>query len=91
MLTPVDHSQSILDTIIVICSEQSDRPATASSNLVTDLGLDSLDLVSITFIIEQHWPSIGPIDHVPEFMQTVNDVALFVEAKLVAAKAKQIV
>jgi acyl carrier protein len=77
-----DQSSSILDAIIVIVSEQSGRPATAESNLVTDLGLDSLDLVSITMAIENQYPAIGSIDYDPAAMQTCRDVAAFVENRL---------
>ena len=73
---------STLDSIIVICAEQSDHPATADSNLVTDLGLDSLDLVSMTIAIEQQFPGIGAIDYDPARMETVLDVASFVEERL---------
>lgn len=77
-------TQTILDELIVICSDQSNRVAVANSNLVTDLGFDSLDLVSISMTIEEHFPAAGPIDYDPMTMQTVNDIAMFVEGRLKA-------
>jgi len=73
---------SVLDSIIIICAEQSGRPAAAGSNLVTDLGLDSMDLVFVTQIIEQQFPGIGDVDYDPARMETILDVASFVEERL---------
>jgi acyl carrier protein len=77
-----DQSQSIIDSLIVIVSEQSDCPATENSSLVNDLNLDSLDLVSVTIAIENQWPSIGEIEYDPATMETVRDLAAVVENRL---------
>jgi len=57
-------------------------PRTENSSLVNDLGLDSLDLVSITIAIESQWPSVGEIEYDPSTMETVRDLARFVESRL---------
>jgi acyl carrier protein len=79
--------QSVVDSIIVIVSEQSDLPATENSSLVNDLNLDSLDLVSVTIAIENQWPSIGEIEYDPATMETVRDLARVVESQLKADHA----
>ena len=75
-------STDILDEIIVICSEQSNFPATADSNLITDLALDSLDTTSLCLTIESHFPGIGEIDYIPESMTTVRDLASYVAERM---------
>jgi len=78
---------SVLDSIIVICAEQGNKPATADSNIVDDLGLDSLDLSSVAMSIEIQYPAVGDIDYDPATMQTCRDLANVVEARL---KAKSV-
>src|SRR5271170_971790 len=77
---------NVLNTLIIICSEQSDRPATSSSMLIDDLGLDSMDLVTMCIAIEENYPDVGPLDYVPERMQTVGDLADYV-CELLNSKA----
>jgi len=78
---------TVLDSLIIIASEESDRPATADSLLVQELGLDSLALVSLSMRIETQWPSVAPLDYDPAIMYTVSDIAKVVESRLKALAA----
>ena len=73
---------TVLDTLIIMASEESDRPATADSLLVQELGLDSLALVSLSMRIETQWPSVAPLDYDPATMYTVSDIAKIVQGRL---------
>lgn len=73
---------SVLDILVVICSERSARVAHADATLVTDLGLDSLDCAEIGMIIESTWPMVGEFEYDAASMSTVRDIATAVEAKL---------
>jgi acyl carrier protein len=82
-------SPSTLDIVIAIVSDLSDYPVssiTADSNLVTELGLDSMDLVQMAMTIESTF-SLPPIDYDPKRMETVRDVVKFIEIEL---KLKQV-
>ena len=78
----MSSNPNILDTLVVICSERSNRVAHADATLVDDLGLDSLDCAEIGMVIESTWPIIGEFDYDAASMSTVRDVAVAVEAKL---------
>jgi acyl carrier protein len=78
----VTDSSSVIDSIVIICAEQSDRPATPTSTLIDDLGFDSLDCVELCLQIEAQYPTIGNMDYDPKTMSTVQDVADYVLGQL---------
>lgn len=73
---------SVLDTLVVIASEQSGRVAIADALLVNDLGFDSLDCVELGLIIESTWPLVGEFEYDSMTMGTIRDVAIVVENRL---------
>jgi acyl carrier protein len=73
--------QPVLDSIISIVSEESGLPAVAESNLVEQLGFDSMDLISLCMQIEAEF-DIDEFDYDPETMITVNDVARYVQSQV---------
>ena len=75
-------SPSVIDSIVIICAEQANHPATASSTLIDDLGFDSLDCVELCLQIEAQYPAIGNMDYDPKTMSTVQDVADYVQSRL---------
>lgn len=82
---------STLDIVIAIVSDLSGNPEPSiipESNLVTELGLGSLELVQMAMTIESTF-DLPPIDYDPARMQTVADVVKFVEVeKLLMEKTK---
>lgn len=76
------NTASILDTLVVIASEQSGRVAIADALLVDELGFDSLDCAELGLIIESTWPLVGEFEYDSTTMSTVRQVAAAVEAKL---------
>jgi acyl carrier protein len=84
------HSPNqILESVLLIVSEQSGQLAGPESSLVDELGLDSLDTLSMTQAIEEIFPKVMPLDYRPDRMITVRDVAAYVNERLEAAEAKQ--
>jgi acyl carrier protein len=67
----------VLDTIIVIVSEQSGAPVTADTKL-DSLGLDSLDLLSICQAAEEELHLDFEMDYDPATMITVQDIADYI-------------
>jgi acyl carrier protein len=72
---------SIIDTVIVVISEQSDQPVTADTTL-DSIGLDSLDMVSIMIALEEELHLSFPLEYDPSVMSTVQDVADHILARL---------
>ena len=60
-------------------------PVASDALLVEDLGIDSLDLVRISMLMEDHFELVIDVDEVPNF-QTIDDLAEYV-AKLRSAAA----
>lgn len=60
-------------------------PVASDALLVEDLGIDSLDLVRISMLMEDHFEVVIDVDEVPNF-QTIDDLADYV-AKLRSAAA----
>lgn len=73
-ITSHTPTPSILDAIIIAVSEQSSLPVTEDSRL-DDLGLDSLDMVSICLAIEEELHLPFGLDYDPVMMITVRDIS----------------
>jgi acyl carrier protein len=80
-------SPSVIDTVIVVISEQTNKPATIDSRLIDELGCDSLDCLSICAALEEELHLPFQLDYDPATMTTVGDVATVVQGMMNKAKA----
>lgn len=74
----------IFDEIKEILAEQLDLDIESielSSNLIDDLGADSLDAIDIVMTVEDEY-SIEVPDEAIEAMKTVEDIVNFIEANI---------
>jgi acyl carrier protein len=90
MSATLTHDE-IVNALIELFSEQSGEPATLQSDIIEDLGFDSLDFVHTAVEIESEF-GIGPIPDSDLFrLRTVEQVVLYVESwlnKQAAVKAE---
>lgn len=76
---PDDISTTEIRTAVInIIMERTNLPFAGSSKLVEDLGFDSLMMVDLTMALEDKFAF--RVDYVPDRMQTVNDVVLFMQS-----------
>jgi acyl carrier protein len=80
-------SPSVIDAVIVVISEQTNKPATIDSRLIDELGCDSLDCVSICSALEEELSLPFELDYDSATMTTVGDVANVVQDRLNKAQA----
>lgn len=78
---PVDSNEIVNKLIGILATDYTSRQVNLSSNLVTDLGLDSLSIVDLTLRLENEF-QITDLDYDPREMQTVLDLAQVINQKL---------
>ena len=74
----------VMDTLCRILAEQMDVDAssiTPETNIVEDLGADSLDVVELISALEDEYDLVITDEHIRE-LYTVKDVAEFIESLL---------
>lgn len=73
--------RSITDIVIETFSEDLDRPVTVDDRPVEDLGMDSMDMMSISLMLEARLNLPGDFDYDPVAMQTVGDIIHVIEER----------
>jgi acyl carrier protein len=78
---PMTDQPSVLDTVIITISEQSGEPVTLESKLA-DLDLDSLDIMSIMFNLEEELHLTFELQYDAARMSTVQEVADYISERI---------
>lgn len=83
---PNRATDDTVDRLISILSDYTSQSTTVllSSNLVTDLGLDSMSLLDLTLRLENEF-QITDLDYDPQHMQTVLDLAQVIDSNIKSA------
>jgi acyl carrier protein len=85
MIDPTLQTE-LCDSVRSIARISADIPIRADSRLVEDLGIDSLDLVSIVLSAQEHYGVPIDEDEVANF-RTMADLVLYVDRRRGAAAA----
>ncbi len=85
MINPILQSE-LADSVRAIARIPSNVPVTAESRLVEDLGIDSLDLVSIVLTAQETYGVAIDEDDVAE-LRTMADLVVYVDRRRNAAAA----